>query len=60
MRVAEVDRPMAQEAASFKARFGLPYADSCAAALTKKLNGSLVTSDKDFRKVETEVAITWI
>jgi len=47
-------------AASLKAQYNLPYADSFAAALTHSRKATLVTSDKDFERVATVLKILWV
>lgn len=48
------------QAALFKSRGRISYADCFAAALTKLKKGELVTGDKEFRQVEDEVKIIWV
>jgi len=47
-------------AASLKAAYNLPYADCFAAALAQSRKTPLVTSDKDFARVESSVKIVWL
>ena len=51
MEVIPVDAAAATDAARFKRRYSLPYADSFAGALTLQVPGgaSLLTADNDFR-----------
>ena len=58
--VAAADIETAKQAALYKAIRKLPYADSFAAALTKLRKGELVTGDKEFHLVESEINITWL
>jgi ribonuclease VapC len=60
IEVIDVDIHLAKEAARFKARKKLSYADCFAAALTKIRKGELVTGDREFRTMENEIKITWI
>ncbi len=60
VRLAEADRQMALAAAELKAQRRLPYADSFAAALAKRSNGTLVTGDPEFELAEPEVSILWL
>ena len=55
-----VDVDTAIQAAKLKAKHGLGYADSFAAALTLKQDGELVTKDEDFKTLEKEIKIHWI
>ena len=50
----------ARQAAVFKAAKKMSYADCFAAALAKLHKAELVTGDKEFRQVESEVKILWI
>jgi uncharacterized protein len=51
LTVIDAGEPLTEVAAQFKAGYGLPYADSFAAAVTGKVN-VLVTADvKDFKKI---------
>jgi len=59
IEVIDVDVELTRLAASFKARHKLPYADAFAAALAKQRRASLITTDKDFRPVESEIPIEW-
>ena len=60
IEVVDADIETARQAALYKAIRKLPYADSFAAALTKLRKGELVTGDKEFHTVESEIKITWI
>jgi predicted nucleic acid-binding protein len=60
IEVIDVDIHLAKEAARFKARKKLSYADCFAAALTKIRKGELVTGDREFKTIENEIKIAWI
>jgi predicted nucleic acid-binding protein len=60
VQVVDVDMELAKLAASLKAQYNLPYADSFAAALTQVRKATLVTCDKDFERAETVVKILWV
>ena len=47
-------------AASLKAQFNLPYADSFTAALSQVHKATVVTSDKDFERAGTAIKILLI
>jgi ribonuclease VapC len=47
-------------AAEFKSSTRMSYADCFAAALAKLRRAELVTGDKDFRQVESEVKVLWL
>ncbi len=54
------DLELAQQAAVFKARGRISFADCFAAALAKLRNAELITGDKEFKQLEGEVKILWI
>jgi len=56
----EVDMGLAKQAAIYKATKKLPYADCFAAALAKVHKGEIVTGDKEFKTVESEIKIVWV
>ena len=60
LEIMDVDQNLTREAASFKSEFGLPYADCFAAALTSLNKGILITGDRDFKKIESQIEISWI
>ncbi len=60
IEVVAVDWVLAKEAACFKATKKLSYADCFAAALAKVHKGELITGDKEFKSVESEVKVAWV
>lgn len=48
------------EAARFKSMHRLSYADCYAAALTRLKKGVLVTGDKEFKTIGTQIEIQWV
>lgn len=56
----EVDMRLAKQAAVYKAAKKLPYADCFAAALAKLHKGEVLTGDREFKAVESEVKIIWV
>ena len=60
IEVVPADLDLARQAAEFKARKKMSYADCFAAALAKLRKAELVTGDKEFRQVAGEVKIMWI
>ncbi|MBI5555867.1 MAG: type II toxin-antitoxin system VapC family toxin [Elusimicrobia bacterium] len=58
--IVEVDILLAKEAAIFKARGKISYADCFAAALAKVKKGELITGDKEFKSLEKEIKISWL
>ena len=51
---------LAREAARFKAKGKLSFADCFAAALAKENKADLVTGDPEFRQVESQVKLLWL
>ena len=60
VRIFDIDRPFALEAAKLKATWRLGYADSFAAALAQRLGAAVVTGDRGFQRVEGIVPIEWL
>jgi ribonuclease VapC len=56
----EADWDLTKEAARFKSRYPIAYADCFAAALAKREGGRLVTGDPEFRRLDKEISVTWI
>lgn len=56
----EVDWDLAKDAAHFKSRHKMSFADCFAAALAKQKKADLTTGDPEFKQIENEVAITWL
>lgn len=55
-----VERPLADLAADYKARFRMSLADAFATALAKEKKADLVTGDPEFREIEKEIKINWL
>lgn len=58
--VVEVDWALARQAAIFKAKGGISYADCFAAATAKFKNAMVVTGDPEFKRVEDQVQVMWL
>src|SRR5713101_116550 len=56
----DADWDLAHEAAGFKSKHKMSFADCFAAALAKQKKAHLVTGDKEFKQVAIELAITWL
>jgi predicted nucleic acid-binding protein len=54
------NRPLADLAADFKARYRMSLADAFAAALAKERKSELVTGDPEFKPLEKEIKINWL
>jgi predicted nucleic acid-binding protein len=56
----DVNWELTQEAARFKSKNKMSYADCYAAALAKVKKADLVTGDAEFKAVEDQVKIQWV
>jgi predicted nucleic acid-binding protein len=54
------DLAVARQAAIFKGKHRLAYADCFAAALGKLKNAEVVTGDPEFKQLEGEVKVAWL
>jgi predicted nucleic acid-binding protein len=54
------DLHLARQAAIYKARCKMSYADCFGAALAKIKNAEFVTGDPEFKEVEKEIKINWL
>jgi uncharacterized protein len=60
IRFEDVNWDLTQEAARFKSKNKMSYADCFAAALAKLKKADLVTGDAEFKSVEDQVRIHWV
>ena len=60
IEIVDADIAMAKEAARFKAKYKISYADCFAAALTRMCKGELTTGDCEFSTIESDIKISWI
>lgn len=56
----DIDWPMVLQAADYKSRHKISFADAFAAALAKQRNAELVTGDREFRALDSEIKIHWV
>jgi len=54
------DWKASRQAAVFKSKHKMSYADAYAAALAIQKNAHLVTGDNEFKQVEKEIKILWV
>ncbi len=54
------DLALVRQAATYKARLKMSYADCFAAALAKITSSTLVTGDQEFMAVKEDIAIRWL
>ena len=60
IQVVNADSELTKYAAELRAKYKLPYADCFAAALSKVWKAELVTSDRDFAIVNSEIEILFL
>jgi len=60
VQFVDADWSITHEAAKFKAKNKMSYADCFAAALARQNKAALVTGDPEFKKVEGSLSITWV
>jgi PIN domain nuclease of toxin-antitoxin system len=60
IEVVDADWALTRQAAIFKAKGNISYADTFAAALAVLKNAELVTGDKEFVPLEGKVRILWV
>ena len=60
IELVDVNWSLARAAGTFKAHHRMSYADCFAAALAKERKSELVTGDKEFKQVETEITVRWL
>ena len=56
----DVDWKLSRQAATYKSKNRMSYADCFAAALAKEHKAELVTGDKEFKQIENEIKINWL
>jgi predicted nucleic acid-binding protein len=56
----DIDWALAQEAARFKSKYKLSYADCYTAALAKSIRAALVTGNNEYKAIEDAVDILWV
>ena len=60
IELVAVDWKLARQAALFKSKHKMSFADCFAAALAKERSGEVVTGDYEFKQVEGEIKIHWL
>jgi uncharacterized protein len=60
IQFVDADWELTQEAAQFKAKNKMSYADCYAAALAKVKKADLVTGDNEFKVIENQIKIQWV
>lgn len=60
IEIVDADWSLTREAAHFKVKQRMSYADSFAAALAKHKKAHLATGDREFAQVQSEIQIIWL
>lgn len=60
IEIVPVDAELAEVAAGYKAASQLGLADAFAAALAKTRKAELVTADREFKSVASEIRLVWL
>ena len=60
IETVDADWALTRQAAAYKARGGISYADCFSAALAKAWNAPLVTGDPEFKRIEKEIEVRWL
>jgi ribonuclease VapC len=58
--LVEVHWDLAQDAARFKVKNRMSFADCFAAALARQKTATLLTGDLEFKQIEREITIQWL
>jgi ribonuclease VapC len=59
IEIVDAGWPLTYQAAIYKSKGGLSYADCFGAALAKLLQAEIITGDPEFRKLAGEISTTW-
>lgn len=60
IKLVDADWDIAHDAARFKAKHKMSFADCFAAALAKQRKASLVTGDQEFKQLAADIAVIWL
>jgi predicted nucleic acid-binding protein len=60
IEIVDADWALTHLAAAFKVKGNIAYGDCFAAALAKSYKAELVTGDKEFNVLDSEIKISWI
>jgi predicted nucleic acid-binding protein len=60
IQIVNADPELTASAAGLRAEYKLPYADCFAAALAKATNARVLTADRDFESVKSEVSVDFL
>jgi predicted nucleic acid-binding protein len=60
IEIVDADWQLTRQAAAFKVDGNISYGDCFAAALAKNRKADLITGDKEFKALESEIKIYWL
>lgn len=60
IEIVDADWTLTRQAAAYKVNGGISYGDCFAAALAKLKKAELITGDKEFKSLESEIKISWL
>ena len=60
IEIVDADWALTHQAAAFKVNGNIAYGDCFAAALAKIHRAELITGDKEFKALESEIKISWL
>jgi len=60
IEIVDADWALTRQAAAFKVNGNIAYGDCFAAALAKSKKAELITGDKEFKPLESEIKISWV
>ena len=60
VELVPVDQPLVKAAAEIKSQHAVSYADAFCVATAQRVNGTVLTSDREFKAVEHLVKIKWL
>jgi predicted nucleic acid-binding protein len=60
IELVPVDLPVVREAAEIKSEYAVSYADAFCIATARRLSGTVLTSDPEFRAIEHLITIRWL
>jgi ribonuclease VapC len=60
IEIVDVDWQITRQAAAYKEKGNIAFADCFAAALAKRHKAELVTGDDEFKMIDKEIKISWL
>ncbi len=60
IKIINIQKEIVYQASRFKGKYRIAFGDCFAAALAVRENCKVITGDKEFKKLESEVEIEWL